>query len=159
MIAALDLFWTPSSASTSASQRLATLFASLQLPAPTHEPFAGDREFPHHPELLQLSWTLYPVVDLDADRHAGALRAMEEAHEEVDVSAPVDQEGPELGVQELTQGAPRGVLVGEFLLWADGPYAYNDYIFRGASKAAKLLDPPEGALENNEEDSGGYVDT
>ena len=32
----------------------------------------------------------------------------------------------------------------DFLVWSEGPYPYADYVFRGAAKAAKLVDPPEG---------------
>ena len=41
-------------------------------------------------------------------------------------------------------GAANGVLADDFMIWADGPYAYVDYVLRGAAKAAKLVDPPVG---------------
>ena len=41
-------------------------------------------------------------------------------------------------------GAPNGVLNDDFMVWSDPPYAYADYVFRGAAKAAKLVDPPIG---------------
>ncbi|HEU4411083.1 MAG TPA: hypothetical protein VFS43_37870 [Polyangiaceae bacterium] len=77
---------------------------------------------------------------------------MLEASEEVDVSAPVEQEGPELGALELLEGAPRGVLLSDFLVWSEPPYAYADYVFRGASKMAKLVDPPQGERDLDDED-------
>lgn len=140
---ALAALWSPEPEAGARRLALAALVTAEGLPWPSHPPFESDPDTPDHPELVQLSWRLHPVVDLDAERHAGALAAMEAAGEEVDVSAPIDQEGPDLGVVELCDGAPRGVLAGEFLVWADGPISYNDYVFRGASKAAKLPDPPE----------------
>jgi hypothetical protein len=142
--AALSAFWSGAERARRAGDDLLARLDALGLPRPEYAPFEGDPEDPEHPQLVQLSWTLHSVVDLDPERHAGALRAMLEAGEEVDVSAPVEQEGPDLGAAELARGAPRGVLAGDFLVWSDGPYAYADYVFRGASKMAGLVDPPEG---------------
>ncbi len=97
-----------------------------------------------HPELVLLDWELYPVDELDADRHAGALAAMEEAEEAVNASAPIYNEGPVMAAPELCEGAPNGVLADDFLVWSDGPYSYSDYVFRGVAKAAKLVEPPIG---------------
>jgi hypothetical protein len=144
IIEALSIFWSGSDASRLARQDLRFQIEELGLDLPRREPFEGDPEDPEHPELIQLSWTLLPIVDLDPERHAGALNAMLEAAEEVDVSAPIEQEGPEIGALELIEGAPRGVLVSDLLVWSEPPYAYADYVFRGASKVAKLVDPPEG---------------
>jgi len=150
--AIFGVFWAGDEAAQGAATRLRALVEEAGLPLPEHAAFEGDTEYPTHPQLVQLSWTLLAVGDLDAERHAGAITAMEEAGEEVDVSATLEQEGPDLGLAELTEGAPRGVLVGDFLVWADGPYAYNDYVFRGASKLAKLPDPPEGLRDLDGED-------
>lgn len=151
IIEALSVFWSGSDASRLAGETLRAHIDGLGLVLPDREPFAGDPEDPEHPQLIELSWTLLPVVDLDAERHAGALAAMLEAAEEVDVSAAIEQEGPELGALELIAGAPRGVLGGDFLVWSEPPYAYADYIFRGASKMARLVDPPEGLRDLDEE--------
>ena len=40
--------------------------------------------------------------------------------------------------------APNGALADDLIIWSDGPYAYADYVFRGASKGAKLVEPPVG---------------
>ena len=45
---------------------------------------------------------------------------------------------------ELAEGAPRGVLPADFLVWSDGDYSYVDYVLRGVAKAAQLVDPPVG---------------
>jgi len=36
------------------------------------------------------------------------------------------------------------VLPGEWMMWADGPYSYADYLFRGVERAANLVEPPVG---------------
>lgn len=152
VVEALAAFWSEEPTTPARHAALLALLAAEGLPIPDRAPFAGDSEYPDHPQLVQLSWTLFAIHDLDAERHAGALRAMEEAAEEVDVSAPVYHEGPDLGVLELVSGAPRGVLCTELLVWADGPYAYSDYVFRGASKMAKLPDPPEGVRDLDDDE-------
>ena len=139
---ALLAFWSPGDGARRAGARLQALLAEHDLPLAEHAPFEGDAESPAHPALVELSWTLHAICDLDSERHAGAITAMETAGEEVDVSAVVDHEGPEIGAVELIRGAPRGVLVADFLVWADGPISYSDYVFRGASKVARLPDPP-----------------
>lgn len=149
--AVLHLFWTPGRVAQEASVRLRALLEQQGLPIPSREPFEGDPDFPDHPQLVQLSWRLLPICDLDPDRHAGALRALEDCGEEVDVATPVDQEGPDLGVLELTEGTLEGALLSEFLVWADGSRVYNDYVFRGACKAARLPWLPEGPEVNDKD--------
>lgn len=144
-IAALEAFWSPeSAASDSYRSRLLSALADAGIPAADHAPFASPPDDPPYPELILLDWVYLPVDELDADRHAGALAAMEEAMEEVNASAPVFVEGPVIAAPELCDGAPNGVLREDFLVWSDGPYSYSDYVFRGVSKAAKLVDPPTG---------------
>jgi hypothetical protein len=143
-IAALEAFWTPGDARDRYRARLLEALASTGLPNASHEPFACPPDEPPHPELILLDWVYLPVDELDTDRHAGALSAMEEAEEEVNASAPIYVEGPTIAAPELCDGAPNGVLHDDFMVWSDGPYSYSDYVFRGASKAAKLVDPPVG---------------
>ena len=150
VIAALEAFWTPGDDARRYQARLLSALESTGLPPCAHEPFACPAEDPPHPELILLDWVLFPVDELDADRHAGAFSAMEEAGEEVNASAPVYNEGPILAAPELCEGAPNGVLRDDFFVWSDGPYSYVDYVFRGASKAAKLVDPPTGVRELEE---------
>lgn len=142
--AALTAFWTPGDEARVYRARLLEAIASTGLPPAAHAPFTCPAEEPPHPELILLDWVFLPVDELDTDHHAGALGAMEDSGEEVNPSAPVYVEGPILAAPELCDGAPNGVLGGDFLVWSDGPYSYTDYVFRGASKAAKLVDPPEG---------------
>lgn len=144
VIAVLTAFWTPGEEALRYRKRLLEALARTGLPEATHAPFASPPDDPPHPELVLLDWELYPVDELDADRHAGALAAMEEAQEEVNASAPVYNEGPVIAAPELCDGAPDGVLVDDFLVWSDGPYSYSDYVFRGVAKSAKLAEPPIG---------------
>jgi hypothetical protein len=147
VVIALRSFWVPGAEAERRKKQLRQLLEELGLSNMEHEPFEASADEPPHPELIQLDWVLYPVDELDADRHRGALEAMEEAQEEVDASAPVYQEGPIITIPELCDGAPDGNLSADFLVWSDGPYSYSDYVFRGASKAAKLAEPPVGYKE------------
>jgi hypothetical protein len=141
---ALAAFWTPGAEALAYRARLAAALASVDLPAPDHAPFACSPDDPPHPELVWLDWVLLPVDDLDPERHAGALAAMGDSGDEAIPGAPVFQEGPILSIVELCDGCPNGVLLDDFLVWSDEPYSYADYVLRGASKAAKLVDPPVG---------------
>ncbi len=144
IVAALTAFWTPDDAGEAARERLLDVLEERDLAFAEHEPFASPAESPPFPELVLLDWVLLPVDQLDADRHAGALGALEESGEEIDPSAPVYQEATVLAAPELVLGAPHGVLADDFLLWSEGPYPYADYVYRGAAKAAKLVEPPVG---------------
>lgn len=147
VIAALTTFWTPDQTGILARERLLDVLEELELDEAEHEPFASPVEEPPHPELILLDWVLLPVDELDADRHAGALTALEASGEEINPSAPIYQEATVLSAAELVLGAPNGALVEDFLVWSDGPYPYADYVFRGASKMAKLVEPPVGYRE------------
>jgi hypothetical protein len=147
VIAALTTFWTPDAAGEQARERLLGVLLASGISPGDHEPFGAPPDEPPHPELILLDWVLLPVDELDVDRHAGALTALEESGEEINPSAPIYQEGPTLAAPELTRGAQNGLLPEDFLIWSDGPYPYADYVFRGAAKAAKLVDPPVGVRD------------
>jgi len=151
VIAALRAFWTPGKDAEQRKKALRAALAETRLPEQTHEPFDASADEPPHPELILLDWVLLPVDELDADRHQGALLAMEEAAEEVNASAPVYQEGPILALPELCEGAEEGQLREDFFVWSDGPYSYSDYVFRGAAKVAKLAGPPVGYHDLDDE--------
>jgi hypothetical protein len=144
IVIALQTFWSAEAAASEAGDKLLDELEALGLAHAQHEPFSSSPEAPPFPELILLDWVLLPVDELDAERHAGALGAMEDSGEEIQASAPIYQEATTLAAPELVAGAHNGVLVSDFLVWSEGPYAYADYVFRGASKAAKLVDPPEG---------------
>jgi hypothetical protein len=137
---ALALFWSNASYAAGARERLSQLLRDAGLTALDHTPFEADPDAGAHPELVRLDWRLSSPDELDTERHAGALRAMERAEEEVDPSEPPVVEAMLLAEPELTHGrAPA-----ELMLWADGPYSYCDYVFRGVAKAAKLPSLPVG---------------
>ena len=142
---ALAAFWSPDD--DGPGERLRELFAHAGLTPPQAAPFEADPEEPQHPELILLDWVLHPVDALDAERHEGVLNALEESEEMYHPSEPIYQEGPSLGLRELCDGAEEGELVADFLIWSDGPYAYANYVFRGASRAAKLAEPPIGLAD------------
>jgi hypothetical protein len=144
VISALGVFWTPGDVARRAQKQLEQVLVEAEIELPCHPPFRSDPEEPPHPELIWLEWELLPIVELDAERHAGALRALELSGEEVNVEAPVFQEAGCLAFPELSAGAPHGVLPEDFIVWSDNPYSYADYLFRGVAKAAKLVDPPIG---------------
>ena len=136
VVAALSALWV-ADASGARRERLRRLHE--------HVPFESSAESPPHPELITLDWVLLPIDELDAERHQGALDAMEEWGEEVpSPSAPIYQEGPTLSLPELCGGMEDGELVAEWMVWSEPPMSYADYVFRGASKAAKLEEPPVG---------------
>jgi hypothetical protein len=144
IIEALAVFWTPGDDADRAKERLRTVLVEAGVDLPRHAPFQADPEEPPHPELVLLDWEFFPIDELDVERHSGALRALETAGEEVNVSAPVYQEAVTISYPELAEGAPHGVLPVDFLIWSDGDYSYVDYVFRGVAKAARLVDPPVG---------------
>jgi hypothetical protein len=150
IIEALAAFWTKGDQADQAKDRLRRILEQAELGPADHAPFRADPEEPPHPELIFLDWEFFPIDELDAERHEGALRALELAAEEVDVSAPVYQEGVCIAYPELAHGAPQGVLPTDFLVWSDGPYRYVDYVFRGVAKAARLVDPPVGIRDLDE---------
>lgn len=145
ILAALAAFWSDDAAAEPRRDRLRALVAEAGLPLPDHPPFEAPPDSPPHPELLQLDWVLLPIDQLDADRHQGALDAMDEWGEEVpSPSAPIYQEGPTIALPELCAGMKDGELVAEWLVWSEPPVSYADYVFRGASKAARLDEAPVG---------------
>jgi hypothetical protein len=149
--AVLSAFWTPGPELAARRERLEAALARAGIDLPEHEPFASDPDEPPFPELVLCDWLYLAVDELDSDQHAGALGALESLGEPVETpSDPVYVEGPTIGPVELLRGAPHGVLPADWLVWADGPYAYVDYVFRGVSRAARLLDPPESPRDLDE---------
>lgn len=148
--AVLTAFWSADDGAKDRRELLGAILAQAGIEPAEHAPFDGDPEAPSFPELVTLDWVLLAVDELDADQHAGALASLEAHGGEIEApSDPIYVEGPSIGLAELCEGAPNGVLPRDWEMWADGPFGYVDYLFRGVSKAAKLLDPPV-ALEDGE---------
>ena len=136
----LSVFWSDSALARRAKERLSACLRDAGIERPVHAPHQPCPDEAPHPELLTLDWQLLSVDALDTERHAGALRAMERAEESVNPSEPPLIEAMTLTEVELgAADSPRQVM-----LWADGPYSYCDYVFRGAAKVAKLPQPPVG---------------
>lgn len=140
--AVLKMFWGTDQTSVRVRNQLVKLAKDNGFEWVDRPAFQGDDESPEHPQLVLLSWTLSAICDLDAERHAGALQAMEDAEEDVDVSIDLDQEAVDIGIVELINGAEEGRLVADFVVWGDGSWSYNDYVFRGVCRAAKLSGGP-----------------
>jgi hypothetical protein len=147
VIAVFTAFWGAGEEFDARIDRLAEAMTDANLEIPDHEPWETEAEEPPFPELITLDWVLLPVDELDAERHKGVLEALEGTKEEFNPSAPIYQEGPTITAVELADGAPNGILVGDFLVWSEAPYAYADYVFRGASKVAKLVSAPVGVRD------------
>jgi hypothetical protein len=155
VIDVLTAFWGPSDEAEPRRERLFDLFKEIGLPIGDHEPFESDPERPPFPELVMLDWTLLPVDQLDTEKHAGALAALETETDDYQPSEPIYQEGPAITIVELCDGAPFGILAEDISFWSEGPYAYADYVFRGVSKAAKLEEPPVGMRDDQGEEEPG----
>lgn len=148
----MELFWTRAPEGEAARRHLGEVLRQAGLGEPDHTPFESDVDEPPHPELVMLDWVFLPVDELDTERHRGALKAMEDSGDEVDPSEPIYVEGPTLSEAELVAGCPRGTLPSDPVFWADGPYSYVDYVFRGVGKAAKLVEGPVGYRDVDREE-------
>jgi hypothetical protein len=142
LLTVLKQFWSSEAAAVAA--RLEPLLRGAGIKAVSHAPFQSAVDDAPFPDLLLLDWVFLPVDELDTERHAGALRAMDRAQEEVHASEPVYVEAFSLCEPELCNLSRNGGLPVDLMLWGDGPYSYIDYVFRGVSKMAKLDTPPLG---------------
>ena len=137
---AVALLWSDAPYAGRARHRLSETLRDAGIASMGHEAFQADPDDGAHPELLRLDWSLLRPDELDTERHAGAFRAMERHEEEVEPSRVPLIEAMLLAEPELTSGQ----VPTEVMFWADGPYSYCDYVFRGAAKSAKLPDAPLG---------------
>lgn len=145
VVATLELLWLDAgTAGRTARRSLVEVLREAEVPAPEHTPFESEIDEPPHPELIQLDWELLSVDQLDAERHKGALSAMERGEDEVDPASPIYVEGPVLSEVELDRPLPRGLWPADPIFWASEPYGYAEYVFRGVAKLARLDEPPLG---------------
>ena len=150
VIEALSVFWTKGTNRRPPFARLRAILEETELGLAEHEPVSGRSRRAAAPRAHPPRLGIFSIDELDPERHEGALRALELAGDEVNVSAPVYQEGVCIAYPELARGAPQGVLPTDFLVWSDGAYSYVDYVFRGVAKAARLVDPPVGMRDLDE---------
>ena len=147
LVATLAAFWAAPSAP-AAQELLASRLASIaaEVPAPPPLPFDEDREEDLFPVLVDAGWELLPLARLDAERHKGAIAALEDYEvarfEEESAVPPVVplHELPALGSAELLAAFDEddhGVRA-PFVLWCRGNPTYLDYVLRGVLRASKL---------------------
>jgi hypothetical protein len=144
----LEAFWTPGKRADEVHERLMTRLESLELDVGTHPPFDADVEDDVHPCLIDAGWELHPLASLDPEKHRGAIEAFDEPilfeaarFEEENAIPPLRylQELPAFGPVELLRGVdPDGNLLEPLVLWTEGNDVYQDYVLRGALRAAKV---------------------
>jgi len=144
----LEGFWTPGARADQVHERLMSRLEALGLEPGAHTPFDEDAEDDVHPCLVDAGWELHPLSALDPERHKGAIDAFDEpilfeaARFEEENAIPRLrhlQELPAFGPVELLRGVdPDGVLIEPLVLWTEGNEAYQDYVLRGAVRAAKV---------------------
>jgi hypothetical protein len=140
-------FWTPSAPADRTHERIMDRLDAVGLDVGTHAPFDEEVEDDVHPILVDAGWELFPLAVLDRDRHKGAIDAFGEPilfdaarFEEESAIPPLRylQELPVLGPVELLRGVDAdGSLVEPLVLWTEGHDTYQDYVLRGALRAAK----------------------
>lgn len=138
LVAVLAAFWgDDETARTKLRERIASIDASAE-----GVPFDDDREDDMFPILVDAGWELLPLLQLDPERHRGAMNAFGEQiawevakFEEENQVPPVPtlHELPLIGAAELLRP-----LDAPFAIWQQGNETYLDYVLRGALKVAKL---------------------
>jgi hypothetical protein len=146
--AVLETFWTPGARADQAHERLMNRLEAEGLEVGSHTPFDEEAEDDIHPCLIDAGWELHPLSALDPERHKGAILAFDETilfegarFEEENAIPPLRylQELPAFGPVELLRGVdPDGVLKEPLVLWTEGSEVYQDYVLRGALRAAKV---------------------
>jgi hypothetical protein len=146
--ALLEAYWTPGASAERAREALAGLLDRHGLSPGDHAPFDEAAEEHIHPLAVDAGWELFPLAELDPERHRGAIGAFGDPlayasaafEEETAIPAPVSlYELPAIGPVELLRGARSdGTLTEPLVVWAAGNEVYVDYVFRGIARAAKL---------------------
>jgi len=150
LVATLAAFWDEDAlASRSNSrERLAALLGSIGI-APENGPlFDESTEEDVYPVLVDATWELLKVAELDPERHRGLVETYEpielsaERFEEESAIPPREYlfELPLLGPKELLLPTDEwGDLRSPFVVWSSAPATYEDYLVRGVLKAAKIV--------------------
>jgi hypothetical protein len=153
LVAVLASFWAPGNAAAGARRDLAELLAHHGLAVPDHAPFDESAEDDMHPLLVDAGWELVPLLQLDPERHRGAMNAYGDAlafesarfEEETAIPPPTYlYELPALGPVELLRGTDDdATLAAPLVVWVEGDETYLDYVIRGVRRAARLpeVDP------------------
>lgn len=146
---ALDAIWTDASARATLRARLEAVGATLDA-----VPFDEAAEDSMYPALIDAGWELLPLAALEADKHAGVIRALDAQPGDADyVVARFEEENtippvpslyelPLLGGVELLDAfesdAEDAETFAPFAVWTQGHPVYLDYLLRGVAKVAKL---------------------
>jgi hypothetical protein len=151
LVALLDAFWTPGARALAARAAYEELLRAHGLEdgrATEREVFDEASEERLHPLAIDAGWELYRLVELDAERHKGAIAAygdplaFESARFDEETAIPAAAslyELPAIGPAELLGAVgDDGVLARPLVVWAQGDDTYLDYVFRGIERAAKL---------------------
>jgi len=161
LVAVLDAFWTPGARALAARAAYGELLRAhglevgLELGLELEDGRATERpvfdeasEERVHPLAIDAGWELYRLVELDAERHKGAIAAygdplaFESARFDEETAIPAAAslyELPAIGPAELLGAVgDDGVLARPLVVWAQGDDTYLDYVFRGIERAAKL---------------------
>jgi hypothetical protein len=149
LCAAIAAFWDEDAIAgrTNAPRRLAAMLAAIGV-EPTDTPlFDESAEEDMYPVLIDAGFELLRVGELDGERHKGLLESYEplelrsEIFEEESAIPPREYlvELPLLGVNELLRPVDEwGDMRDPLVVWSSLPGAYDDYLFRGILKAAKV---------------------
>lgn len=157
LVLAVEAMWTD----TAVSQRLAARLAEVD--AVTSEILFDElAEESTFPVLIDAGWELVPLSQLDPERHAGVIRALDAQDDGTDYEVACFEEQnripPEATLLELPLFGKRELLfafadeaadaetLAPFVVWASGHPVYLDYVLRGVAKVAKVnLRETEGA--------------
>lgn len=149
---ALAAVWNDPACADALRARLTSIEATVAEGEPFDE--AGEDEL--FPLLVDGGWELLPLAELEAERHAGVIRALDAQGEDRDYEVARFEEAnavpfvatlfelPALGARELLAAfdPSTGQTRAPFVLWTSGHPVYVDYVLRGVCKAVKLP-PPE----------------
>ncbi|MGH7298553.1 MAG: hypothetical protein ACRELB_26675 [Polyangiaceae bacterium] len=148
LVAVVAAFWAPDDASLVTRRSLGELLDRHGFPLPDHAPFDESAEDETHPLLVDAGWELLPLLQLDPERHRGAMNAFGDAlafesarfEEETAIPPPTYLcELPALGPVELVRGVDDdGMLAAPLVAWVEGDETYLDYVVRGVRRAARL---------------------
>jgi hypothetical protein len=147
VIRVLERYWSDTDDAARQREKLADALERLGLPLPAAEPFDETAEQDIHPLLVDAGWELWPLRDLDPERHRGLIGYYDEPillesarFEEENAIPPIVhlQELPAIGPRELLFGAANGVLVRPLVVWCEGDPTYHEYVLKGVLRAAKI---------------------
>ncbi|MFO0637710.1 MAG: hypothetical protein U0183_00760 [Polyangiaceae bacterium] len=149
LCAALAAFWDEEALAgrTKAPGKLAALLGSIGIEPTGAALFDESAEDDMYPVLVDAGWSLLQIRELDPERHKGLV----ESYERIELESEIFEENaaippreyvielPLLGAEELLRPVDEwGDFRDPWVVWSSLPGAYDDYLFRGVLKAAKV---------------------